>query len=238
MKPVTLLLCVLWATLAQAEPPKLEIPAEIRPTGQYVTLLPKTDSAAITYIGLSGIDPLPSALLRDPRTFVLDSRGLKEGRYLFAAVGSLKDEHTRVDFSVVVGNSPVVVNPTDPNPQVPQPGVPLTGLRVLILKESSPSTALPKSQVEALESPEVLSYLDSKAMDSNGQRRWRKLDPNVSMANLPPIWGAMRAAAQVVGDQPWVVVAGSVGGTEKVVFQGPYPQDKESALAFLKRWGG
>lgn len=221
-------------------PPSLEIPAEIRPTGQYVILLPKTEAVAITYIGLSGIDPMPSVLLKDPRTFALDVRGLKEGKYVFAAIGSKADDHTRVDFSVVIGERPDVVTPTDPNhPPVPQPGKPLAGLRVLVLQETSPSTGLPRTQLEAIQSRQVIEYLDSKAISQDGKtRRWRKFDPTVAVTNLPKEWQDLRAAAQVIGEQPWVVIAGLDGGVEKVFYQGPYPQNVEEALAFFKRWGG
>lgn len=228
------LLIVLLAVPAFAAPPAMEIPAEIRPSGQYVTFLPKGEATAITYIGLSGLDPMPSMLLKDPRMFALDVRGLAEGKYVFAAVGSKEDEHTRVDFSVVVGNKPDIVKPEDPNhPQQPVPGKPLAGLRVLILQETSPSSALPRTQSEALSSPVIREYLDSKSPG-----RWRKFDPSSSLANLSQEWQSLRAAAQVIGEQPWVVVAGLVGGAEKVVYQGPFPKDEAEALAFFKKYGG
>lgn len=235
-----LFLATLLAANAIAAPPAMEIPAEIRPAGQYVTFLPKGDAVAITYVGLSGLDPMPSLLLKDQRMFALDVRGLAEGKYVFAAIGSKDDEHSRVDFSVVIGNKPDIVKPGEPpvNPPVPQPGTPLAGLRVLILQETSPTVAIPKSQTEALQSRQVIEYLDSKAMEPNGNRRWRKLDPAATTANLPKPWQDLRAAAQPIGDQPWVVVGGLVGDVEKVVFQGPYPQTEAEALTLLKKWGG
>lgn len=224
-----------------AAPPALEIAAEIKPSGQYVQFVPHTDAAAITYVGLSDIEPIPAVLLKDPRTFLLDTRGLPVGRYKFVAVASLKDEHTRVDFAVVIGTPPVVVTPPGPgpvNPPLPSPGTPLTGMRVLILQESSPSQALPKPLRDALQSPAVGQYLDSKAMDTSGLRRWRRLDPSVTTANLPKAWQDLRAAATPMGDQPWVVVAGLVGGVETIVASVPYPATEAEALEFFKKWGG
>lgn len=240
MKAVGFLIAFLAAMPLLAAPPAVDIPAEVRPAGQYVTLSPKTEAVAITYIGLSGIEPLPAVMLKDPRMFLLDTRGLAEGRYKFVAVASLKDEHTRVDFDVVIGIAPPVVTPPGPgpvNPPGPSPGTPLTGMRVLILEETSPTTQPTKAQQEALHSPTVMAYLDQKAAVSSGERRWRRLDPDVTVANLPKVWQDMRAAV-TNATTPQVVVAGLVGGVEKIVFTGPYPATPDEALAFFKKWGG
>lgn len=110
---------------AVAEPPKLDVPAEVKPVGDYAVFVPKGEAKAVTYVGLSGVDPVPSLMLRDPRTFVLAVRGLPAGRYKFRAVGSLNDEHAVADFEVLVGNAPPPVppnpGPTPPNPPGPTP---------------------------------------------------------------------------------------------------------------------
>ena len=106
-----------WAGAAWGEPPKLTIPAEVKAVGDYVTLTPATEAKAVSYVGKSGVDPFPSELLKDARTFVLPVRGLPAGRYKFTAVGSLNDEHTMVAFVVVVGTPPDV--PPDVDPDVP-----------------------------------------------------------------------------------------------------------------------
>jgi hypothetical protein len=112
-----------WAGVALGEPPKLTIPAEVKAQGDYVTLTPTTEAKAVSYVGKSGVDPFPSELLKDARTFVLPVRGLPAGRYKFTAVGSLNDEHTRVAFEVVVGDAPPDVPPDVPpgpvDPDVP-----------------------------------------------------------------------------------------------------------------------
>lgn len=114
----------LWLVLAPppllAAPPDLEVPAEIRPAGQYVQFVPKTTAKAVTYIGLSNVDPVPAVVLKDQRLFLLDTRGLPQGRYRFAAVGTLGDEQARADFAVVIGDALPVPPPTPPGP-VPNP---------------------------------------------------------------------------------------------------------------------
>lgn len=109
--------------LAHAEPPKLVVPAELKATGEYVTYSPSTETTAkaVTYVGLSGIEPFPSAFLKDSRAFVLPVRGLNPGRYKFKAVGSLNDEHTTADFVVVIGDAPPTPVPVPPGPG-PGPG--------------------------------------------------------------------------------------------------------------------
>jgi hypothetical protein len=102
-------------------PPRLVIPPEVKPSGQYAQLVPDTDAVSITYVGLDRVDPIPSAVLKDARLFLLDTRGLPEGRYRFVAVGAGKDgEQTRADFAVLVGDNPPPV-PPGPGPG-PTPG--------------------------------------------------------------------------------------------------------------------
>lgn len=105
-----------------AAPPSVDIPAETVATGDFTVVVPKTDAKGVSYVGLSGVDPFPSALLKDSKTFVLPTRGLPAGRYVFAGVASLNDEHTVFRFAVVVGKPPVVVPPVDPPVDPPPPG--------------------------------------------------------------------------------------------------------------------
>jgi len=127
---IPLLFLPLFAAVAVAAPPTLEIPAEVRPAGEYVTIRPKTDAVSITYVGLSGVDAFPGDLLKDPRHFVLPIRGLKDGAYRFAAVASsATGEQARVDFVVPIGQSPPPVTdpPTTPVPTpTPTPTPPTT----------------------------------------------------------------------------------------------------------------
>lgn len=138
---------VVWLAAAvgmlAAAPPTLEIPAENRPSGQYVTIAPKTDAVAVTYVGLDGLDPVPSQLLRDGRVFLLDSRGLKDGRYRFVAVGAGKTgEQARVDFVVVIGKGDVLPPVPDPKPgPQPDPGPPGgPAAYIVVVEETSART--------------------------------------------------------------------------------------------------
>jgi hypothetical protein len=202
-KYLLLVLCLLTSTVL-AQGPDLGIPAELRPSGQYVTLQPKTEAKAITYIGLSGVDPLPSTFLKDARWFLLDTRGLPAGRYLFTAVGSLDDEHTRSDFAVLIGDAP---GPVPPGPQPPGPGpgpgpdpvvpdgkpsVVGEGFRVLIVEENADRAKLPASQLYAMLGTELTNYLNSKcAKDETGKADWHIWDDDFTdtqIQTLPPRW--------------------------------------------------
>jgi len=108
------------ASAVHAAPPTLDIPAEVRPAGQYALFTPRTDAVAVEFVGLDALEPVPSSVLKDARTFLLDTRGLKAGRYRFVAVGSsAAGELVRVGFALVVGESPVPPGPTPPNPPAP-----------------------------------------------------------------------------------------------------------------------
>src|SRR5262245_34419350 len=98
---------------ARAEQPKLKIEVP-PPSGQYVSFTPDTDAKSVVYVGLDGVDPFPTSELKDPRRFLLSTRGLAEGKYRFAAIAaSATGEQTRVDFVVVLGpgSDPVIPPP-------------------------------------------------------------------------------------------------------------------------------
>ncbi len=117
----SLAILFLLPALAWADPPSIQIDKEIAPNGQYVRMLPKTDAASVAYVGIDGLDPIPSDVLKDGRLFLLDTRGLAIGRYRFAAVAASKTgEQARVDFVVVIGTGPLPPNPPQP-PNPPNP---------------------------------------------------------------------------------------------------------------------
>lgn len=199
----SLVLAIFAVTSAVAQGPDLGIPGELIPTGQYATLQPKTEAKAITYIGRSGIDPLPSAFLADKRWFLLDTRGLAAGRYLFTAVGSLDDEHTRVDFAVVIGVAPDPgpgpIPPPGPGPDpgpilVPdgKPAVVGDGFRVLIVEENADRAKIPVSQFNVMFGHELTDYLNTKcAKDEVGKPDWHIWDDDFTdnqILTLPPRW--------------------------------------------------
>lgn len=120
------LFAVALALPARAAPPDLKIPAELVPVDGYAVYVPTDDVKGITYIGRDGAQPFPAFLLADKRTFVLPVQGLAAGRYKFTAVASRNDEHTKADFTVVVGNPPAPppIPPSPPNPGPPNPPPP------------------------------------------------------------------------------------------------------------------
>lgn len=124
---------------AWADPPKLEIPPEVKPNGQFVELVPEGDAVSVAYVGLSGVDPLPNRWFTSKTLFLLPVRGLADGTYRFAAVGAGKTgEQTRKDFAVVVGKGGTLPPPTDPPTDPPtQPG----GHYFMIVRPDGPASA-------------------------------------------------------------------------------------------------
>jgi hypothetical protein len=133
-KKIAAFVLLFMAQACTAAPPTLEIPAEVKPSNGYVTLRPKTDAKAVTYVALDAIFPFPSDLLADKRMFVLPVQGLTPGRYRFVAVGSLNDEHASVEFTVVVGTGPVPPAPVPPAPVPPTPPTPPVPVDPLVSK--------------------------------------------------------------------------------------------------------
>lgn len=116
---LSIALTAVLAGAALGAPPKFTPPAEVVPVGGYASIdVEDAGVASVTYVGLDGEDPLPALMLKDPRDFVLPTRGLAAGRYRYAAVASSRTgEQTRADFVVVVGTPPK----PDPKPDPPRP---------------------------------------------------------------------------------------------------------------------
>lgn len=151
---------------AWADPPKLTIPAEVRPAGEFVVLIPDTDAVSVTYIGLDGFDAPPPGVFKDDRTLFLSVYGRKAQAYRFAAVASsATGEQKRVDFRVVVGEAvpppvvppPVVPPPVVPPPVVPPPVVPAGSPYVLIVRANGSASR------EFTKAMEDKAWLDLKA---------------------------------------------------------------------------
>ncbi len=137
-------LCVvlLAASVGLAAPPSLDIPAEIKPTGSYVRMTPKTDAVSVVYVGLDGLDPFPSEELKDGKRFLLPAAGLAVGRYRFVAVAAgATGEQSRADFVVVIGDAPKPP-PTPIPPPTPVPTDPLvTAFQVAYTADVDPDKA-------------------------------------------------------------------------------------------------
>ncbi len=228
MKRLALLLLLVLAAPLGAQPPRLVIPPEVRPSGQYLTIVPETDAVSIVYVGLSGIEPIPTQFLSDKRAFLLDSYGKPAGRYRFTAVAASKTgEQARADFVAVLGDAPPVPpGPTPPVPPVPpSPG----GLRVLIVCETA--DPIPASQHSILYGQEVRDYLTAKCLKVDGAAEWRIWDQNDNVTNETKEWQALFAMPRK--ELPWIVIASPQGG-----YEGPLPKTVAETVALLKKFGG
>lgn len=106
---------------AWAEPPKLEIKAELTPKNGFVIYTPPADVVSIKYKSLSGLVPFPAEILKDARSLVISTEGKAKGRYKFYAVGAnAKGEQADADFEIVIGDAPKPP-PTPPQPEPPAP---------------------------------------------------------------------------------------------------------------------
>lgn len=157
---------LLFAAPLGAAPPTIDIPAEISPAGQYVVFTPDTDAVAVVYVGLSGLEPMPAAVLKNPTQFVMDCYGKPAGCYRFAAVAaSATGEQARADFVLVIGDAPAPPQPPGPGPG-PQPDDPLTA-EVRQLYEADPLP--PAERAKAAESLAAL-YRQAAALITDSVR--------------------------------------------------------------------
>lgn len=234
--PPSILLTLLAALVAAAAPPALVVPDEVRPTGQYVRVSPKTDAVAVAYVGLDGVEPIPSDVLKDGRLFLLDARGLAPGRYRFAAVAASKEgEQARADFVVVIPGPPVPPTPPGPTPPVPPPPgpapIPGDGLRVLIVYESSEVAKYAPGQITVLYAKDVRDYLNARCVKANNWPEWRVFDKDADASGESDLWKA--ALKRDRKTLPWLVVSNGRDG-----YEGPLPASVDEALALLKKYGG
>lgn len=229
---------LLLAAGALAAPPSLEIPAEVKPTGEYVQLVPKTDAANVLYVGLSGLEPFPSAVLKDARMFLLPTRGLAVGRYRFAAVAAGKTgEQTRADFVVVIGDAPPGPGPTPPVPPgpVPPPGpgpspdppAPIAGdgFKVLVVYEKKDHIKLTPGQINTIWGQKVRDYIAAK----KGEFLILDKDEDVNVAGKA--WADAMARPRT--SLPWIIVSNGKTG-----FEGPLPGHAEEINLLLRKYGG
>lgn len=175
---------ILSAAPSFGAPLALEIPPEIVPTGQYVRFTPKTDAVSIVYVGLDGIDPFPSEDLKDPRRFLLDTRGLANTRLRFVAVAAGKDgEQAWRGFTVVIGTAPPPPGPPGPGPIPPGPTPPPvppepppgpSEIWLVIVEETGQAA---RNRLAMLSNPAI-----AKAMSAAGNH-WRVVDKDVKGAD-------------------------------------------------------
>lgn len=191
-------LCVLLlGALSFAAPPKLDIPAEVKPVDGYATYQPPGDVKEITYISLDGLSLFPAAFLKDSKSFVVPTKGEKQGRYRFIAVASNnKGEQSRADFVVPIGDAPVPPpKPVDPDVK---PAEELKTFRVIEVHESG--TTLTQAQFAVAYAKKIGDWLDANTTKDGDTGGWRRYDPDtVGGSDKPPfnaIWTAERGNAK------------------------------------------
>ncbi len=236
---LSLAVALLWPLAAFGQP-RLVIPAEVKPAGQYVDLLPDTDAKSVSYIGMDGIDSFPARRLNDPRLFILDTRGLPAGVYRFAAVGTLLDKQTTVYFVVRIGDSPGPGPGPDPKPPEPKPPTPTpapipdAGFRVLIVYETADK--LTSAQQAVIGSTVLRAYMDSHCVKRSGDnqpeyRIWDKDVVNQGLENESTIW--QNAFKRPRASTPWLILSDGKKGWE-----GPLPANVADTLKKLQEIGG
>lgn len=99
-------------------------------------------------------------------------------------------------------------------------------IAAVIIEESTPTTPLTQSQVEALNSPEALAYMQGK-----GYTFWRRIDPDVP-SGPPEVMAAIAGAEGV--EHPALVVLSEVN---RVLHAG-HVAGPDDVLPILKRYGG
>lgn len=222
MKYLSLAIVLLLSSIAYAQinegGPDLGIPAELKPTTRYLGFKPKTEAKAITYIGMSGVDPLPAEFLKDPRWFLLDVSGLKAGRYVFIAVGSLDDVHTAVQFTVVIGEPGPGPDP-DPDP-TPTPELDALGRKSFLAANVLPSIARTKCKAVAAAYRDVIKRAEGV---ESGFATVTEIQNKLSAARAeaqgdPAAWGPWNTVIKAEWDNLWLQSAGQVNKSEVLKF--------------------
>lgn len=248
MRMLTLTLTLVLATLATAAPPELVIkPEDVKISGDYARLTPKTTAKSVMYVGLSGVDPFPSDALKNPNEFLLPIRGLTNGTYLFAAVGAgANGEQTRADFSVSLGvlpPGPVPPGPVPPGPVPPGPTPPpvpptpepVKTFQVVLVRESMANMTAAQSGVffgKAVE--EFLTARTTRDGQYVGWRRHDKDDPtDGDTPAMNELWKAVKTAIRPETKLPFAAV--SVNG--RVTLEA-LPETPDAAVALFKKYLG
>lgn len=109
------------------------------------------------------------------------------------------------------------------------------GFRVLIVEESEDRTKLPYKQIAVLNSTRMRDYLDSHCATDGDAKAWRLWDQHNDVSFESKSWqdALPRAVAESGGHLPWVLISTGGGGTSEAL-----PEDEDSMMALLQRYGG
>ena len=242
MRRTAACLLLLTASAAAADPPALDIPAEVRPANGYVRFTPKTDAASVLYVGKDAAFAFPSEELKDPRRFLLPAAGLAPGRYRFTAVAASKTgEQAAADFVVVIDGPPVPPAPPGPGPVPPGPTPPQPdgtspfddpGLRVMVLFESAEAAKYPAGQWTQLFSRSLRDFLDAACVkEADGKTAgWVLWDKDTDASAYFPAFAKARPKVQPKS-LPWIAV-----GNGRTGFQGPLPATAAETQALVSKY--
>lgn len=230
-----LTLCALLLSVsgAFALPPKIELPAEVKPVDGWVRVVPVTDAVSVIYVPLDGLSPFPSEELKDSRRLIVPVHNAKEGKYRFVAVASSKTgEQVRLDFVVLVGTNPKPVDPVvPPKPPTPKVDPPIAseGLRVLIVYESALLSKMPTAQQNIIFSKPMRDYLNDKCVVGvDGKtREFRIWDKDTDAGSESELWS--KAFSRPRKEVPWILISNGKTG-----FEGPLPATVESTKELIK----
>lgn len=224
---------------AFAQPPKLEIESIIEAKGDYVSFTPDTDAVTVAYIGKSGIDPFPSQMLKDSKSFILPVRGLKEADYDFTAIAIKNNDFTRRDFSVRVGHAPNPPpgpqpdpgptpgpTPKPPDPKLDDAPVTTDGLHVAIIYQSGQQVT--QGQFNVMYGATTRNYLNENCDRLSSQPQWRILSTEGQALTEPWKDIIKRKKTDVPG---LVIISG-----KKYVYEGKLPDSPEEFNKLIDKY--
>jgi hypothetical protein len=233
------LLCLLLASSASAEPPKLSITGPSSVTaGSAVFMQLETDAVAIDWLVFppnanavplclyQGMTPDGKPILR----WALFFSSPTPGTYTFAAVGTKQDQLGKAIHTLVNGKAGPEPNP-DPGPNPDPTPEPIPGKRfVLVVRESA-------QQTPAM--AETLMGLRAYLLLQSDTYRFEDPDLKDSTGKTPPWLASYLAKIQAAKVAlPVMVVAEPDGGGNKVIAIVPLPNSSDEAIAAVKKAGG
>jgi hypothetical protein len=236
MKRLAVFFLLLLASPCPADPPKLDLPAEVKGDPEaWLVVSPATTAKAVTYIGLDKLTAFPSAEQKDPKKLIVYPA--KAGRYRFVAVGTLNDEQAVRAFVVVVGDAPPDPGPgPDPSPGPTPAASPfkVDGLHVLILEESKDRTKLGAGHRGIMFGQDFRTWLDSVTpLDPDGKTHaWRIYDKDVAVTGETPAWAEVMKR-QAPAQLPWLTAHNGKAG-----YDGPLPDSAEKAKEIIRKLAG
>lgn len=138
----------------------------------------------------------------------------------------------RGESEIILGGTPTPGPTPGPTPD-PTPADKVELLSVLIIYESMDLPKYTISQRSVIQSTDLQMYMNKTlTKDTNGQPLWRVLDKDVTFPTTCDTVFCKWMATQKPTQLPWLVL----GNKDKVVFQGPLPEDIETVKALITKY--